>query len=176
MREFFRPLRRKLGVLILLVACGVTAGWLRSAFYEDRFFINLSGKSINRIISSPEGIAFEMMGYPFDIFRPETIDMPGPRWNSRTISHYGPFYVVDLTRDLRWSGFQYREGKTVGGSPIFNLPRKTSDCTLLVDRHSAHLAFSLGAAPEGEEGESFGSGVRFTQKNSILAVRTSLIS
>lgn len=119
MREFFRPLRRKLGVLTLLVACGVTAGWLRSTFYEDRFFINLSGKSINRIISSPEGIAFEMMGYPFDIFRPETIDMPGPRWNSRTISHYGPFYVVDLTRDLRWSGFQYREGKTVGGSPIF---------------------------------------------------------
>jgi len=30
MREFFRPFRRKLGALMLFVACGVTALWMRS--------------------------------------------------------------------------------------------------------------------------------------------------
>lgn len=35
MRDFFRPFRRKLGVVVLVVACGVMAQWMRSLLITD---------------------------------------------------------------------------------------------------------------------------------------------
>jgi len=35
MREFFRPFRRKLGALVLVGACGLMTGWVRSEFICD---------------------------------------------------------------------------------------------------------------------------------------------
>lgn len=103
--------------MTLLMACVLMVGWMRSfLLLEDTLYINLSGKSINRLISSPDGIAWEMMGFPFHIFRPETIDQPGPRWDSRANTRYGPFYVVDVGRDLKWCGFRYRDGRTNSGN------------------------------------------------------------
>jgi len=40
MREFFKGWRRKLGVVTLLMACGLMAGWLRSQSVLDRFFFS----------------------------------------------------------------------------------------------------------------------------------------
>lgn len=36
MREFYRPFRRKLGLLTLVMACLFVAGWVRSITFDDR--------------------------------------------------------------------------------------------------------------------------------------------
>lgn len=113
MREFFKGWRRKAGRVTLVMACAFAAGWVRSFSLEDRWYVILSGKSIHRVVSSPEGIAWELWGYPFQIFRPETIDQPGPRWKSKAISPFGAFYQVDVIRDLKWCGFRYRDGELI---------------------------------------------------------------
>lgn len=144
MLTFFHGWRRMLGAATLVLACVLMAGWVRSGLLEDRLYLNLTGKSINRFISSPSGLAWEMMGYPFQILRPETIDQPGPRWNSRAINRFGPFYAVDVIRDWKWFGFRYRAGRTNAGDfpsllviiPYWSivLPLTLLSCSLILSK------------------------------------------
>lgn len=64
MREFFRPFRRKLGVIALVVACVLMAGWVRSQSTHDSYFV--SHKSWMRSIESRSGsmhwITFDLPG------------------------------------------------------------------------------------------------------------------
>jgi hypothetical protein len=41
MGEYFKPWRRKIGILTLLLACVFAAGWVRSSGYEDEFQISI---------------------------------------------------------------------------------------------------------------------------------------
>ena len=41
MREFFNERRRKIGVVTLVLACVVMAGWMRSSFVQDQFTFQL---------------------------------------------------------------------------------------------------------------------------------------
>jgi len=47
MREFFRPFRRKLGVVVLVVACAFMGSWVRSQSTEDQIALTLSRRLIN---------------------------------------------------------------------------------------------------------------------------------
>lgn len=51
MKEFFHGWRRKAGVAMLVMACCITAAWLRSCFREDSFRMTVCGRR-NLIISS----------------------------------------------------------------------------------------------------------------------------
>ncbi len=39
MNDYFKPLRRQIGVVTLVMACVFAAGWLRSGFVRDQIFI-----------------------------------------------------------------------------------------------------------------------------------------
>lgn len=43
MREFFKPWRRKLGVLVLVLACVLMAGWARSQRMIDELSVDVFG-------------------------------------------------------------------------------------------------------------------------------------
>lgn len=46
MREFFRPFRRKLGIVALVVACALMVAWIRSVRIFDEFSIKVAGKRL----------------------------------------------------------------------------------------------------------------------------------
>jgi hypothetical protein len=54
--EFFRPWKRKIGVLTLVMACVFVALWLRSKVLEERVILNLNKTTHHEIISSAEGL------------------------------------------------------------------------------------------------------------------------
>lgn len=50
MSDFFQPLRHKVGVATLLLACALTAGWVRSFYVEDNNFLpNRMGSICNHL-------------------------------------------------------------------------------------------------------------------------------
>ena len=61
MNGFFKPLRRKFGVVTLLVACVFMASWVRSALYEDVAKIRRSEKKAFLIGSTKYGIVLSAM-------------------------------------------------------------------------------------------------------------------
>ena len=69
MSGYFKPLRRKVGVATLTLACGLAACWVRSFFVSDEFVTN-QYKMANAVVSSPEGIRFEIRHY-FDGYFPQ---------------------------------------------------------------------------------------------------------
>lgn len=56
----FRPLRRKLGVVTLVVACMLTAGWVRSVGISELVGVNFSSQSSVFVESSEQTIGFGM--------------------------------------------------------------------------------------------------------------------
>ena len=55
MWSHFKPLRRKLGIAMLLLACLFVAGWMRSFWFEDAFFFP-NGPYITDSVFSSEGL------------------------------------------------------------------------------------------------------------------------
>lgn len=53
MREFLRPVRRKFGLIMLVMACVLMAGWARSQSIDDSYFV--SHNSWTRLIESRSG-------------------------------------------------------------------------------------------------------------------------
>ena len=58
MPTYFKPLRRKIGVLTLVLACVLMAGWVRSLSIQDKELFNIDSLR-NAIISSQGSIAWE---------------------------------------------------------------------------------------------------------------------
>jgi len=54
--EFFKPTRRKLGVMTLVIACVFAAGWMRSLFFIDGISFT-SGKDTTESFVSAGGFA-----------------------------------------------------------------------------------------------------------------------
>lgn len=61
---YFKPLRRKLGVVTLLLACAFAAIWIRSFYCTDDLLIGFSTSPIHSVLVLPEG---------FQIFRSESL-------------------------------------------------------------------------------------------------------
>lgn len=59
MMGYFKPLRRKLGVVALLVASVFASGWMRSRHYEDMMLIGVDGITSHQLVSDPKGICWQ---------------------------------------------------------------------------------------------------------------------
>ena len=56
MSEFFKPWRRKIGVLALLMSCVSIGGWLRSRFTQDTFTMGFGSSSYCKLVSVSDRI------------------------------------------------------------------------------------------------------------------------
>jgi hypothetical protein len=62
MSPYFKPWRRKIGVVTLLMACMFAAGWIRSRSRGDLLQFE-RGKAIYRIASSSRGMSWETISF-----------------------------------------------------------------------------------------------------------------
>lgn len=51
MGMYFKPLRRKVGVVTLVLACGFTIGWVRTRFYSEQLSIPVAKNSVVTFVS-----------------------------------------------------------------------------------------------------------------------------
>jgi len=58
MGEFFKPWRRKIGVMTLLMALVFMAGWVRSLVYNDDIRVFVGKQTVHELHSSPNGLAW----------------------------------------------------------------------------------------------------------------------
>jgi len=58
MGGYFQPLRRKIGMMILLTACVVMMGWVRSLTYTDEIQVFLGQNTVHQLISNKSGLAW----------------------------------------------------------------------------------------------------------------------
>ena len=71
MGDFFKPWRRKIGIVTLMLACVFAAGWVRSQYKADVFIMPLN-ESSNGVISSRNGeiqwatAEFNHIGKPYE--------------------------------------------------------------------------------------------------------------
>jgi hypothetical protein len=63
MMGYFKPLRRKFGVMTLVLACLFTAGWIRSRYYEDWGFVRL-GNTFYLLQSHQGGFSYHKWPKP----------------------------------------------------------------------------------------------------------------
>lgn len=76
MRHFFNPLRRKIGVVTLVMACMLAAGWVRSLFFRDWTQVG----PINQRLHVLESDLGELIWFAWDRLPPFD-----PKWNSEPV-------------------------------------------------------------------------------------------
>ncbi len=57
MGDFFKPWRRKVGVMALLIACMFMSGWVRSLRTANNIAFNMGGRSLIQLISRDQALA-----------------------------------------------------------------------------------------------------------------------
>ena len=107
MGDFFKPWRRKFGVLTLLMACVLTGGWVRGSGIKDVFnFGSGDGNVIHTLVSSHHGLMWiraERTGGL--VWKPgwftESID-------ASTVLYSGESMIVgDIKWRWKWCGFDF---------------------------------------------------------------------
>jgi hypothetical protein len=78
--EFFKPLRRKTGVLILLLIPLLLVGWVRSLFVQDTFEIWCGKHALMKVVSA----SHRLMVVAIELGNAEPT--PGPFWISTQVS------------------------------------------------------------------------------------------
>src|SRR5262249_50446664 len=58
MSSYFKPLRRKIGVLTLVMACVLMVGWIRGRYVEEIFIPCGKGSSMHDFIFSGSGVTW----------------------------------------------------------------------------------------------------------------------
>ena len=100
MGDYFKPLRRKIGVMMLLVACVFAAGWMRSQFIQDSVSCSFGGATDHAIFSVDRHIAISIQ---YGTNR----DLPfvWPRWNTLSETDIEEFFSYpDFSKhpDISW--------------------------------------------------------------------------
>lgn len=121
MSGYFKPLRRKIGILILVLACVCTAGWVRSRSTFD--MVALPSRFMNVTLVSGEG-SFGMTENAVFNFRQVTRQEHG-----RSIMRVEIIQMIKQTSrdELRWwkfNGAEFRLFRSISGSerPIPLIP------------------------------------------------------
>ncbi len=94
MGDYFKPWRRKIGVLTLVLACVFAAGWVRSPFVQDTFIFPFGMPSSLMLVSGSDRLIMAM----FHIETDEAI--PTRLWTSEkasTMSWHWNFAGTTLT-------------------------------------------------------------------------------
>ena len=113
MGEYFKPLRRKFGVLTLVMACVFAAGWLRSLEMDDEVRLPTEGEINHFLTSSNLGLEWttvirQMPPQPSTFRR-----ISRPLEGGRRKIYASPQYVWSIN----WCGFR------VGGQGIDQITR-----------------------------------------------------
>jgi hypothetical protein len=105
MPTYFKPLRRKIGIVTLALACVFAAGWARSQGYDDELDFWTGPHQTHSLNSSPTGICWmKRSNLPPDV--PMTTGRCGlvafQSW------HVGPGPFSDVPDPFRWSTPQWQ--------------------------------------------------------------------
>ena len=89
MGEFFKPCRRKIGVVTLLMACVFMVGLIRSTFYWEGVCYGIKGfgvgvVSIDHMFVISIGAVFEPSEWPWT----DWISVPGSTWEKEVTQKY----------------------------------------------------------------------------------------
>lgn len=106
MWDYFKPFRRKLGLVTLLLACVVAAGWIRSRSYADCWTID-NGMAGRNFGSSQFGLGYEYFHDSNGSVIPTRTHFSTEDWSK------GPLSSLD---NMKWDfdacGFRFGEAKT----------------------------------------------------------------
>ena len=96
MGNYFKPWRRKIGVMTLLIALLFMAGWLRSQTRTDEVRIGGNGGTLHLLISANNWIGW-IMRYESRHTNPRTLPS---FWETEGVSDYTPFDNIGGTGEL----------------------------------------------------------------------------
>ena len=108
MREFFKPWRRKIGLLTLLMACVFMAGWVRSSFIRD-WIVFYSGNHLVQFGSDSQRL-YCLVDYSKDHINKEGATWKVPSFGTAVLSRPDPLAPATLDDSHRswsrhWLGF-----------------------------------------------------------------------
>lgn len=105
MNGYFRPLRRKIGIITMLIAFLLAVGWARSSIVADSFeFTTVRGGTIHQFASEYGAIQWRCCG---------TIGYTSPEWSNRRVIDDPNGHFIDrefshlilrYADDSSWSG------------------------------------------------------------------------
>ena len=87
MGEFFKPWRRKIGVMTLMLACLFAAGWVRCRFIQDTYTFSFWTPSCVKVISAPHCLVLAKLqvetdkAIPLSVWQSEQAD--AKHWHLR---------------------------------------------------------------------------------------------
>jgi len=117
--DFFEPLRRKIGVFTLVMACVLTAAWVRSLSVRDHF--DFPGKSNMTISLSSEKGGFQWnehrlyvmhLRMPLKLVTTEEMEKLAEEEQTAEPNFFSPVVIIgnnDVTRDWQVLGFEVHE-------------------------------------------------------------------
>jgi len=103
MGDYFKPLRRKIGVVMLVMACVLLAAWVRSGFVSDLFCIQNS-ETRTQVFVCHKGQLFWCGRLPSDF----------EQFHSIVPSGADPLKLIMDGHRWSWLGFQFVEGNLRG--------------------------------------------------------------
>lgn len=96
MPGYFKPWRRKFGVVTLVLVCQFTAAWVRSKVIQDEFTY-ATGATSGQIIATKDGHLLWMI---FHNVRP-TLLPDFPYWSNEPFQTFDKFYT-DKSKTWKW--------------------------------------------------------------------------
>src|SRR5437763_11137498 len=108
MRDFFKPCRRKIGVVTLVLACAFMAGWIRSQWIHDEIHLVFGNGRIGIYSICGEFALFRWkLGKPFE-FKLPSLTLALNNEIARSAVPYSP-WSDEYEFDWRWSwnGFHF---------------------------------------------------------------------
>jgi len=111
MGEYFKPMRRKLGIVTLVMACLFAAGWVRSLRgTQDSLTIRTSDKDAHIFASFRDGFAWHRMNTPSEEMPPITGLFERFSFYTATFDHTESVIEIGEHRmTFDWLGFRARQ-------------------------------------------------------------------
>lgn len=103
MREFFNGWRRKVGCVVLVMACGLTSAWVRSKHTQDAVCFRLANRG--QVLYSASGSIYYWT-VPFSQVTPTE----WPQWHRSlpsNLAYDGRLQVYDYLKPIRAMAFPY---------------------------------------------------------------------
>ena len=98
MGEFFKPWRRKIGVVTLVMACVLAAGWMRSLYCIDAVEFYSGWNTATSVVSVDRSICwarYNYNGHPISLPTVESIEIP-PSPSTGIYSPARPYWGIKI--------------------------------------------------------------------------------
>ncbi len=135
MGDFFKPRRRKVGVVTLLMACVSMAAWVRSLSTYDSAMISNGDRSYHQLMSSPNWIGWTLIpctkGAIPAVIRRQYGCHSGDAYNLNSQGPYTPFCMIYSHLESKGKGFNYVDSNEVNPHLIIPYSSIVAPLTLL---------------------------------------------